>query len=871
MEMSSYFLLVLVGSFALPISMHAQDQTGFISLDCGLPEDLSYSETTRTGIKYTSDAAYVETGRSESILPEFQSRIQRQMWTVRSFPGGERNCYNLILKKDDRFLIRAGFMYGNYDKKNEAPQFDLYLGPNLWTSVALTDASTPMSFEIIHTLQSNHLYVCLVNTGNGTPFISVLELRPLKNTTYESETGSMELVKRFDAGSTTEAFRFNKDVYDRFWVPYNRNDWAQVSTASSVGSHDDYQPPSIAMMTAVTPADASKTLDFYLDTPKSDDKFYAYMYFAEFEANVSRVMNVYHNGLHKYGPFTPRYLNATTLFTPKAWEVGQYAFFSISRAEGSTLPPIINAFEIYKEKKFPKLQTAQRDVDCILNIKSTYGLMKSNWQGDPCAPYLWEGLDCRQNDNDQPRIISLNLSSSGLTGEIPSCIANLTEVQYLDLSKNSLTGSVPEFLSQLQFLTVLNLEANMLNGSVPAKLIKRSENGLQLRVKGNPNLCASISCKKKTGKGIAVPIAVSASSLLALIIALAILWRLKSRKLLARERDGYRSSCLSLEPKNRRVTYSEILKITNNFEKILGKGSFGMVFHGYFGDTQVAVKMLSPQSVQGYKEFEAEVTLLLRVHHKSLTSLIGYCYEGTYMGLIYEYMAEGNLAEHLSESSNHILSWEQRLQIMLDAASGLEYLHNGCKPPIIHRDVKSRNILLNENFQAKMADFGLSKTFTTEAGSYVSTVVAGTPGYLDPEYYLTNRLSEKSDIYSFGVLLLEVITTRPVIANTTDKTHISQWVNFMLSKGDIKRIVDPRLKEDFDVNSAWKAVEVAIACVSPTSTGRPTMKDVVGEIYECLATERARKKIGHENGSQNSAGMFTVNLNISSEMGPFLR
>ncbi|GLU22347.1 hypothetical protein SLE2022_384280 [Rubroshorea leprosula] len=872
MEMLGYFLIGLLCSFSLPISIRAYDQTGFISLDCGLPEDLSYTEATR-GINFISDAPYIETGISKDVLPEFKSTKQQQMWNVRSFPEGDKNCYNLTLKTGDQYLIGAMFMYGNYDEKNEVPGFDLYLGPNLWNTVSLQNASTARIYEIIHTLQSTHLYICLVNTRNGTPFISALELRLLKNTTYKSQTGSMELFNRYDVGSMPGTpFTFKEDVYDRFWEPCNREDWTQISTEFSIENNSTYQPPSSVMQTAGTPTSARQSLNFSIGTMDSDAKFYVYMHFAEvekMEANRSRVLNISYNGTHSFGPFSPEYLRVKTVFSPIAMEGGQ---FSIYRARGSTLPPILNALEVYTEKQFSKLPTARQDVDAILNIKSIYEL-KRNWQGDPCAPqaYMWEGLDCRQNDNDPPRIISLNLSSSDLTGEIPSCIANLTELQYLDLSNNSLTGSVPEFLSQLQFLTVLNLEENMLNGSVPAKLIKRSENGLQLRVDGNPNLCASMSCKKKTGKGIVVPLVVSASSLLGLIIALAIIWRLKRRKLLARRSEGYRKSCLSLEPKSPRVTYSEVLKITNNFEKILGKGSFGTVFHGYFGDTQVAVKMLSPVSVQGYKEFEAEVTLLLRVHHKNLTRLIGYCYEGTYMGLIYEYMAKGNLAEHLSESSNHILSWEQRVQIMLDAASGLEYLHNGCKPPIIHRDVKSQNILLNENFQAKMADFGVSKTFTTEGGSHVSTVVAGTPGYLDPEYYRTNWLSEKSDIYSFGVLLLEVITSRPVIAKTTDKTHISQWVNFMLSKGDIKRIVDPRLKEDFDVNSAWKAVEVAIACVSPTPTGRPTMKDVVGELYECLATERARKKIGNENGSQNSAGMLTMNLNFSSEMGPLVR
>ncbi|KAG5104185.1 hypothetical protein JHK82_041155 [Glycine max] len=159
-------------------------------------------------------------------------------------------------------------------------------------------------------------------------------------------------------------------------------------------------------------------------------------------------------------------------------------------------------------------------------------------------------------------------------------------------------------------------------------------------------------------------------------------------------------------------SYSDVLKITNNFNTIIGKGGFGTVYLGYIDDSPVAVKVLSPSSVNGFRQFQAEVKLLVRVHHKNLTSLIGYCNEGTNKALIYEYMANGNLQEHLS---------------------GLEYLQNGCKPPIIHRDVKSTNILLNEHFQAKLSDFGLSKAIPTDGESHVSTVVAGTPGYLDPQ------------------------------------------------------------------------------------------------------------------------------------------
>ncbi|MED6136240.1 hypothetical protein PIB30_054212, partial [Stylosanthes scabra] len=178
------------------------------------------------------------------------------------------------------------------------------------------------------------------------------------------------------------------------------------------------------------------------------------------------------------------------------------------------------------------------------------------------------------------------------------------------------------------------------------------------------------------------------------------------------------------------------------------------------------------------------------------------------------------------------LNWEDRLRVALNAAQGLEYLHNGCKTPIIHRDVKCTNILLDENFHAKLADFGLSKCFAADGDTHVSTIVAGTPGYLGPEYTTSNRLTEKSDVYSFGVVLLRIITGQPVIIIGMEDMarHISQRVKSMVAEGDITKLVDSRLQGDFDGNSAWRAVEIAMASVSAISAERPYMSDIVKEL-----------------------------------------
>ncbi|RHN39207.1 putative transferase, protein kinase RLK-Pelle-LRR-I-1 family [Medicago truncatula] len=498
---------------------------------------------------------------------------------------------------------------------------------------------------------------------------------------------------------------------------------------------------------------------------------------------------------------------------------------------------------------------------------------------------MWEGLNCSLDGNNIPRITSLNLSSSGLTGEISSSISKLSMLQYLDLSNNSLSGPLPDFLTQLRSLKTLNLGKNNLNltGSVSSGLLERSkQDGLLLILDQNPNICEPGSCnqkisdRKKSNK--IVPLVASVAGIFVLLVlvsgAAIICALIKKRK----PQDGNSQvqsdtpNDSQLESKQRQYTYDDVVKITNNFNRVLGKGGFGTVYHGLIDDTEVAVKMLSKSSVHGFEQFLAEVKLLMRVHHKNLTSLIGYCNEGKDIGLIYEYMANGNLDELLSgkNSKGKFLTWADRLGIAVDAAQGLEYLHNGCKPPIIHRDVKSTNILLNESFQAKLADFGLSKNFPSDGGTHLSTVVAGTPGYLDYEYMTSNRLTEKSDVYSFGVVLLEIITSQPAITKSPDKTHISQWVRSMFYNGDIKNIVDSRLQQDFDTNSAWKAVDIGMACVSTNSSDRPNMSEVMNGLKECLAEELARKKVGRCK-SKKEDPIELVPLNLDIELGPQAR
>ncbi|XP_054782069.1 probable LRR receptor-like serine/threonine-protein kinase At1g05700 [Prosopis cineraria] len=853
-------------SLPLAVLVHSQNQSGFISIDCGLVGEPNYTDET-TSINYTSDANFISTGITHSISSKYKpNTLKRQFRNVRSFPEGTRNCYTLNAPQGSgsKYLVRAMFMYGNYDGEDSLPKFDIYLGTKWWDSVMFQNASDILIKEIIYAASTNYVHVCLFNTNNGTPFVSVLELRVLHSDAYL--VSSLELLARYDLGlQDGELVRYPDDIYDRIWTPHNSKDWERMNTSLPVGqgsssSVPSYSfitvPPSTVMRTAATPANVRNDMEFHFLPRYNASTYYTCLYFAEtqkLQANQIREFNTFLNGgLINSDPVSPPYLETEYYIqaTTEPW-----FDIWINKTGRSTLPPIFNAIEIYMVKDLSQSQTQQTDVDAIMNIKSFYGI-KRNWQGDPCTPqaYLWDGLNCSYDRSGPPMITSLNLSSGGLTGNIAPDISNLKSIEYLDLSNNSLVGDVPSFLSQLQFLRVLDLEGNQLSGTIPAELYERSKNGsLKLSFGGNPNLCSSEdSCKSSKAK-VVIPLVSSLAGvfiLLTVTIAFCIFRRKQEEKL-----SAYSKINKELKLKKQQLTYAEVSSITNNFEKVVGKGAFGTVYHGFLGNTQVAVKMLTP-SAQGYQQFQAEylliysscraydcdsqAKLLATVHHKRLIALIGYCDDGSNIALIYEYMANSDLAKHLSEKNENILDWKQRLQIAVDAAEGLEYLHTGCKPSIVHRDVKSKNILLNENFRGKIADFGLSKIFADEGDTHISTVIAGTPGYLDPEYSMSNRLNEKSDVYSFGIVLLEIITGQPAIAKTEEKPHIVQWVNLMLPESKIDDIVDSRLQGNFDTDSAGKALDTAMACVVPSSLNRPTMSNVVMELRQCLAMEIAR-------------------------------
>ncbi|CAN7019983.1 unnamed protein product [Brassica rapa subsp. trilocularis] len=287
-------------------------------------------------------------------------------------------------------------------------------------------------------------------------------------------------------------------------------------------------------------------------------------------------------------------------------------------------------------------------------------------------------------------------------------------------------------------------------------------------------------------------------------------------------------------------TFEELSEITEGFSKrfVIGEGGFGCVFKGILSEGKpIAIKQLKSISAEGYREFKAEVEIISRVHHRHLVSLVGYCICEQHRFLIYEFVPNNTLDYHLHGKDLPVLEWTRRVKIAIGAAKGLAYLHEDCHPKIIHRDIKSSNILLDDEFEAQanyvqVADFGLARLNDT-AQSHISTRVMGTLGYLAPEYASSGKLTDRSDVFSFGVVLLELITGRKPVdtSQPLGEESLVEWARPRLieaiEKGDISEVVDPRLEKHYIEEEVYRMIETAASCVRHSALKRPRMVQVV--------------------------------------------
>ncbi|MBA0678643.1 hypothetical protein Goari_019973 [Gossypium aridum] len=315
-------------------------------------------------------------------------------------------------------------------------------------------------------------------------------------------------------------------------------------------------------------------------------------------------------------------------------------------------------------------------------------------------------------------------------------------------------------------------------------------------------------------------------------------------------------------PNLKSFSFADLKMATRNFrpDSVLGEGGFGSVFKGWIDENSftatkpgsgivIAVKRLNQDGFQGHKEWLAEVNYLGQLYHPNLVKLIGYCLEDEHRLLVYEFMPRGSLENHLFRRGSYFqpLSWSLRLKVALGAAKGLAFLH-GAETRVIYRDLKTSNILLDTNYNAKLSDFGLAKDGPTGDKSHVSTRVMGTYGYAAPEYLATGHLSARSDVYSFGVVLLEMLSGRRVVdKNRPSGEHkLVEWAKpYLANKRKIFRVLDNRLEGQYTIEGAFKAATLALRCLSIDAKFRPSMNEVVTALEQLQDSNDSR--INHNN------------------------
>ncbi|XP_011003188.1 PREDICTED: probable receptor-like protein kinase At5g15080 isoform X2 [Populus euphratica] len=346
---------------------------------------------------------------------------------------------------------------------------------------------------------------------------------------------------------------------------------------------------------------------------------------------------------------------------------------------------------------------------------------------------------------------------------------------------------------------------------------------------------------------------------------------------------------LKLASQLRKFTFNDLKLATRNFrpESLLGEGGFGCVFKGWIEENgtapvkpgtglTVAVKTLNHDGLQGHKEWLAEVSFLGNLLHKNLVKLVGYCIEDDQRLLVYEFMPRGSLENHLFRRSLP-LPWSIRMKIALGAAQGLAFLHEEADRPVIYRDFKTSNILLDADYNSKLSDFGLAKDAPDGGKTHVSTRVMGTYGYAAPEYVMTGHLTSKSDVYSFGVVLLEMLTgRRSMDKNRPNGEHnLVEWARpHFGDKRRFYRILDPRLEGHFSIKGAQKAIQLAAQCLSRDPRSRPRMSEVVEALkplpnlkdmasssyyFQTMQADRNKSSMNAKNGIRTNAGFITRN------------
>lgn len=531
-------------------------------------------------------------------------------------------------------------------------------------------------------------------------------------------------------------------------------------------------------------------------------------------------------------------------------------------------------------------------VTTLLEIAGALGYpmtLAESWTGnDACKDWLF--INC---DTQKKNVTIVTFTNRKFSGIISPAFAKLTSLRSLFLNGNNLTGSIPSSLLSLPNLQVLDVSNNNLSGDIPAfpptmKFSKDnnpllgtspSSGGGAPSDSNNPNATSpagsSPGQKSSLSAGLVVGIILGILVFIGIIGYIIYTYARRNRKFgrvdnpenrkevgkngvigvtngyggvpseLQSQSSGDHSDIQVFEGGNVVISIQVLRQVTNNFseDNILGRGGFGVVYKGELQDgTKIAVKRMESAGMgsKGMNEFKAEIAVLTKVRHRHLVALLGYCINGNERLLVYEFMPQGTLAEHLFDCMDNKyppLTWKQRVTIALDVARGVEYLHSLARESFIHRDLKPSNILLGDDMRAKVADFGLVKN--SPDGKYsMETKLAGTFGYLAPEYAATGRVTAKVDVYAFGVVLMEMLTGRKALdEKLQDETsHLVTWFRRILVKNDVQKAIDQTLDPDEETYaSICKVAELAGHCTAREPFQRPDMGhavNVLGPLVE---------------------------------------
>ncbi|KAL6992488.1 Serine/threonine-protein kinase hsl1 [Sarracenia purpurea var. burkii] len=453
------------------------------------------------------------------------------------------------------------------------------------------------------------------------------------------------------------------------------------------------------------------------------------------------------------------------------------------------------------------------------------------------------------------KLNELNLADNDFSGNIPDLIGSLSVLNYLDLSGNQFSGEIPIELQNLK-LSQLNLSSNYLSGDIPPLYAKEIYKNSFM---GNPGLCGDIPGLCYTRKGSLnsgyVWLLRSIFTLAGLVFIVGVVWfywKYRNFKKANRALDKPKWTLMSFH----KLGFSEyeILDCLDE-DNVIGTGSSGKVYKAVLSNGEaVAVKKLWGRSKTGSDGggdlekgrwvqdggFEAEVETLGKIRHKNIVKLWCCCASRDCKLLVYEYMANGSLGDLLHGGKSGVLDWAARYRIAVEAAEGLSYLHHDCMPPIIHRDVKSNNILLDGEFGARVADFGVAKAVDAIGkGAKSMSIIAGSCGYIAPEYAYTLRVNEKSDIYGFGVVILELVTGRLPIDPEFGEKDLVKWVCTTLDQKGLDHVLDPKLESCFR-GEICKVLNIGLLCTSPIPINRPSMRRVVKMLQEIGAESQSK-------------------------------